>query len=352
MKKNNFTWLWLLLAALVFSALPASAQGIISGGQVQINGNGNIANVTAGNALQTDVHSVGGTTVSLVSGGLPVYIEGSAVSSGGTSAIDEAAFTLGTTSYTPVGCYYQTTVTTGALTTGQAGIAQCDANRRQIIVGAGAAGTASGGVMSVQGVASMTPLEISPTTAANTVANQFFTQLSDGTHGNTFMSTTTTSKYGADVNILSILGTAPTTAGFLDIKGADGNVFVRSQSASTFPVNATLQAGTALVGKTVPLTACGTTNFSTPWVALPTSATAATATATCVNGMTFCNTSSSTAYTVTVTDDQGSPVTVIPGTSIPPASCYNYNFNWEEFTGGIKWSASNAAVTGSIQGLQ
>jgi hypothetical protein len=80
--------------------------------------------------------------------------------------------------------------------------------------------------------------EVGPTTSANTLSNQFFTQLTDGTHGNTFMSTTTASKWGADVNLLSILGTAPTTAGFLDIKGADGNVFVRQATAAN--LNATV----------------------------------------------------------------------------------------------------------------
>ena len=78
--------------------------------------------------------------------------------------------------------------------------------------------------------------EVAPTTAANTLSNPFFNQLSDGTHAQTFMSTTTSSKYGADFNLLSILGTAPTSAGFLDIKGADGNVFVRQATGSNLHV--------------------------------------------------------------------------------------------------------------------
>jgi hypothetical protein len=51
-------------------------------------------------------------------------------------------------------------------------------------------------------------------------------------------STATAGKFGLDTNILSILGTAPTTAGFIDIKGADGNVFVRQATASN--LNATV----------------------------------------------------------------------------------------------------------------
>lgn len=68
----------------------------------------------------------------------------------------------------------------------------------------------------------------------------FFTavKITDGTNTQTFMSTTTSSKFGADMNILAILGTAPTTAGFIDIKGADGNVFVRQATAAN--LNATV----------------------------------------------------------------------------------------------------------------
>lgn len=39
-------------------------------------------------------------------------------------------------------------------------------------------------------------------------------------------------------NLVDISGTPPTTPGFLDIKAADGNVFVRCNAASTCPVNA------------------------------------------------------------------------------------------------------------------
>lgn len=85
--------------------------------------------------------------------------------------------------------------------------------------------------------------------------------LTDGTNKQTFMSTTTTSKFGADINILSILGTAPTTVGKLDVKGADGDIFVRQATASnlnatvvgtgTFAVQAALNAETTKVIGTV-----------------------------------------------------------------------------------------------------
>jgi hypothetical protein len=51
-------------------------------------------------------------------------------------------------------------------------------------------------------------------------------------------STTYTAKFGLDANLLGTLGTAFTTPGFVDIKGADGNVFVRQATASN--LNATV----------------------------------------------------------------------------------------------------------------
>jgi hypothetical protein len=88
-----------------------------------------------------------------------------------------------------------------------------------------------------QVVSCSTACEVSPTTAANTVSNPFFNTLTDNAgHANTYNSTTTSSKYGADANILSILGTAPTTAGKIDIKGADGDVFVRQTTGTNLHV--------------------------------------------------------------------------------------------------------------------
>lgn len=65
--------------------------------------------------------------------------------------------------------------------------------------------------------------------------------------GPTFNSTATSGKQAIDTNILSILGTAPTTAGFVDIKGADGNVFVRNATSSNLLANVTLQTQTDTV---------------------------------------------------------------------------------------------------------
>lgn len=90
-------------------------------------------------------------------------------------------------------------------------------------------------------------------------------------------STTPTAKFALDSNITSILGTAPTTVGKLDVKGADGDVFVRQTTAAnlnatvvgtgTFAVQATLAAETTKV--------IGTVNQGTsPWVVTDTAAAA------------------------------------------------------------------------------
>lgn len=58
-----------------------------------------------------------------------------------------------------------------------------------------------------------------------------------GTSAATSNSTTYSSKIAQDINVLGTLGTAFTTPGFVDIKGADGNVFVRQATAAN--LNAT-----------------------------------------------------------------------------------------------------------------
>ena len=88
-----------------------------------------------------------------------------------------------------------------------------------------------------------------------------------GTALATANSTTTTSKTALDTNILSILGTAPTTPGFLDIKGADGNVFVRQATAAN--LNATVVFPSAQPVSLVSTTITGNvgvTQSTSPWV--------------------------------------------------------------------------------------
>jgi len=81
-------------------------------------------------------------------------------------------------------------------------------------------------------------ISVGATSSNQTNASQK-TQIVDAS-GNTITdnSTTTTSTFGLDTNIRSVLGTAPSTAGKLDVKGADGDVFVRQATASN--LNATV----------------------------------------------------------------------------------------------------------------
>jgi hypothetical protein len=121
-----------------------------------------------------------------VSGGL-AFISCANCSGSGASAADEAAFVAGTSLFAPSGGFYQTTATSNPLTTGQQGLAQMTANRALfmnvrnssgaelgltaapfIVAGAGTAGAASGGVVTVQGVASMTPVFSSIVSGSNT----------------------------------------------------------------------------------------------------------------------------------------------------------------------------------------
>jgi len=91
------------------------------------------------------------------------------------------------------------------------------------------------------------------------VANMVF----DGTDYRlqTVNSTTYTSKYGGDVNLLGTLGTAFTTAGLVDVKGTDGNVFVRQTTAANLNATVINAAGSALMGKVgIDQTSIGSTN--------------------------------------------------------------------------------------------
>jgi hypothetical protein len=87
---------------------------------------------------------------------------------------DEAAFTAGTTSFTPSGGFFQTTATNNALTTGQAGAWQMTANRAGFINLRNAAGTeigTSGAPVRVDPTGTTTqPVSLASTTITGTVA--------------------------------------------------------------------------------------------------------------------------------------------------------------------------------------
>lgn len=126
MKLVSKVWFAAFLLAAGLS-LPSAAQAQL--GSTAIVQGGNIANVTAGHALQVDVTSVAGTNVSgQVAGSVPVTIV-SGAGSGGTASADEATFTPGTTNGTLENCFFQTTASNNALTNLQGGTVQCTARR-------------------------------------------------------------------------------------------------------------------------------------------------------------------------------------------------------------------------------
>src|SRR5208282_5146430 len=123
--------------------------------------------------------------------------------SGGTSIQDNTAFTQGTTNETPIGCLYNTSY--AAATSGRSTITQCDSNGRMVVVGAGTAGTAAGGVTTVQGVASMTPLADNITQVAGStlsVTNPLFTEVTDGTNGAVSVKAASTSAAATDKSLV------------------------------------------------------------------------------------------------------------------------------------------------------
>ena len=123
-----------------------------------------------------------------------------------------------------------------------------------------------------------------------------------------------------------------------------GGALKMDGSAVTQPVSGTLTM--------VPKTTCGTTAYDSGMVTMPTASTAVTAAATCVNGIIFVNTTGSS-QTISVTDNQGTPVTYLASFAIPANSTFVYDLQYAKLAAGIKWSATNAtSVNAQIVGFQ
>jgi hypothetical protein len=139
--------------------------------------------ITAGNVSPLQLDNAGNLLVNIKAG----------AGSGGTAIADNSVFTTGTTNETPIGCYNGSPTTT----TGHVGIVACttagsvhttvdntNANGQAVMAssspvviasnqstipvnGSGTAGTANSGVVTVQGIASMTPLTVTQTASAD-----------------------------------------------------------------------------------------------------------------------------------------------------------------------------------------
>lgn len=121
-----------------------------------------------------------------------------------------------------------------------------------------------------------TAFSVNATLSAETTKVIGTTRSADGA-GNllTSNSTTYTAKFGLDNNLLGTLGTAFSTAGKVDVKGADGDVFVRQATGSNLhtvvdsgtltavtAITNALPAGANVIGKvSIDQTTPGTTNL-------------------------------------------------------------------------------------------
>jgi hypothetical protein len=122
-----------------------------------------------------------------------------------------------------------------------------------------------------------------------------------------------------------------------------------SQSGGAGNSVSATQAGTWTV---VPKTACGATVYDSGMVTVPASSTVVTATATCVNGIVFVNTTGQS-QTISVTDNQATPMTYLFSFAIPANSTFVYDLEHAKFAAGVRWSATNAgSVNAQIVGFQ
>lgn len=255
------------------------ANGILTLGQF----NTTPTTITTGNMSPLQMDNAGNLLVNIKAG----------AGSGGTALADQAAFTQGTTSITPVGCLTITSYT--GLTSGHAGVLSCttagslhttvdnsnangsatsansspvviasdqaaitvkgpvasgvavsgnpvliagqdgtnartlltDSSGRPVVVGAGTAGSSTGGILTVQGVASMTKLLVTPDSVA-LPANQ-------------------------SVNVSQINAVTPLMGN--GVTGTGSQRVTIASDNTAFSVNATLQASASTaIGKVDPNT--------------------------------------------------------------------------------------------------
>jgi hypothetical protein len=161
-------------------------------------------------------------------------------------------------------------------------------------------------------------------------------------------------------NGAAIIGVNGATA--LAGNGVTGTGSLRVTIASdntAFSVNA-VQSGTWNVGTltsitnaviTKPVDACGTTNYDGQVIVAGTTLTALTASTTCVDSVVITNTGSAS-LTALLQDTSGTPITMIPTTSIAPNSSLALNLGGMKFTSGIKYQLSAATGTVLVKGRQ
>src|SRR6185436_5258129 len=160
--------------------------------------------------------------------------------------------------------------------------------------------------------------------------------------------TAVTASQGGTWNINNISGTIALPTGAAT--AAKQPTFATSGSPSADVVTVQGAAGMAAL-QMAPKTACGGTAFTPAWQVVPTSNTSLTATTSCVVAIMVTNTNASP-QSVTITDGQGAPVTVLSAFSIPGNSEVTLPLHGAQMTSGIKWIAGGAGVTGTVVAYQ
>lgn len=205
-------------------------------------------------------------------------------SGSGVSTSDGATFTAGSSLFAGAGGFYQTTPTSNPLTAGFQGMVQLTQFRAVmtnirnssgaelgltaapfIVAGAGTAGTATGGVVTVQGVASMTPLASNLSQingAALSSSNPLFAQL---TAGSAAIGSITNTSFAATQATASNLNATVVGTGTFATQSAI------TAAASSFSAGAFV-SGSVLSGAYASGALVDVTNLSTPIT--PNSATA------------------------------------------------------------------------------
>jgi hypothetical protein len=160
--------------------------------------------------------------------------------------------------------------------------------------------------------------------------------------------TVVTASQAGTWNINNISGTVSLPTGAAT--SAKQPTFATAGAPSADVVTVQGAAGMAAL-QVAPKTACGSTAFTPAWQAVPTANTALTATTSCVVAIMVTNTNAS-AQTVTITDGQGTPVTVLSAFSIPANSAVTLPFHGAQLTSGIKWTAGGTGLTGTVVAYQ
>lgn len=213
--------------------------------------------ISATNPSVGAVSSTAPTSATLIGGTNGGDLKSATIDGSGNLNVNVAAGSSGNAAASATGATVPTDADYGGLNNGGNLIGAIgDSSGREIVVGAGTAGTATGGVMSVQGAASMTPVQVSQATAGNLNAT---VTLAAGS--------ALAGKVGIDqttpgtTNAVSTTNFPSTVATGTGAQGATSPRVTVATDSATVAGSASLPAGTNLIGKSgIDQTTPGTTN--------------------------------------------------------------------------------------------